>query len=148
MKVFKLAIFIIILSVGIILVFSKFRNSEYHLKEGICNSEPEETDFSYRIDDDNLVEITGYNGYSSSVKIPGSINGRDVISIGENAFVSCVWVSKFTIPNGVKIIGPNAFWGCSAAIEIIIPNHSHPIGPRLIFYSFPLKIEGKSSAGQ
>lgn len=122
MKVFKSAIFIIILFVCIILVLSKFRNSKPHPKERASNSEGGSTKFSYRIDDDNLIEITGYNGYSCSVKIPGSINGIPVYSIGESAFVSCIWVTNFTIPNGVKIIGKNAFWGCSSAIEIKIPN--------------------------
>lgn len=63
--------------------------------------------FEY-IKQNNEIIITGYDGISDSVVIPGEIDGLSVTAIGDNA-ISNKGLTDVTIPEGIKIIGDYAF---------------------------------------
>ena len=42
--------------------------------------------FTYSLDDDGNVTITGYTGNVSALVIPEEIDGHKVIALGDNAF--------------------------------------------------------------
>ena len=62
--------------------------------------------------------ITHYIGEEVNVKIPASIDGLPVESIGENAFKDNKSLKSVSIPATVETIGNNAFYGCSN-LEIV-----------------------------
>ncbi|MCD7892061.1 MAG: leucine-rich repeat domain-containing protein [Erysipelotrichaceae bacterium] len=74
------------------------------------------------------IRITSYNGFDSkNIVIPKEINGKPVISIGENVFKNTK-VKEIIIPNSVKIILRNAFEGCTNLKHIALPNDLTYIG--------------------
>lgn len=74
-------------------------------------------------------EIISYNqSYGNVVKIPPTIGGIPVTSIGNNAFYGKSNITSITIPSGVTSIGDSAFNGCAALTQIIIGGNNAIIG--------------------
>ncbi|MBO5243840.1 MAG: leucine-rich repeat domain-containing protein, partial [Muribaculaceae bacterium] len=61
------------------------------------------------------------NATTGILKIPSSINGYPVRSIGANAFYRCSGLTSVTIPNSVTSIGTGAFSGCRNLTRIVLP---------------------------
>lgn len=91
-------------------------------------------DFKYTVNSDSSVTISGYTGNDSSVKIPDSIGGKSVESIGNSvtkigkaAFSGCSSLAKISIPEGVTRIENSTF--ASTGLETIeFPNSLKSIG--------------------
>ena len=79
-------------------------------------------DYQYEILTDGTVSITKYNGSSEDISIPGTINGKSVTSIGDEAFGTCTSLTSITIPESVTNIGEAAFVSCTSLTSITIPN--------------------------
>ena len=69
--------------------------------------EQEENGFLYRLLEDGTAIITGSTGMETKVTIPYSVNGADVVAIGEAAFGDTVRAA--TIHGNVFHIGDSAF---------------------------------------
>lgn len=70
-------------------------------------------DFTYTVDENGFVEITGYtNDTATSVVIPDEIEGKKVVSIGKSAFEKHPALEKLTISDNVESIGQRAFYKC------------------------------------
>lgn len=78
-------------------------------------------DFNYQIIDNSYVEISRYTGNDTEAVIPVAIDGLEVKSIGDNAFLDCENIVKVQIPDSVTSIGRGAFNGCVRLKEIEIP---------------------------
>ena len=65
---------------------------------------------------------------ATSAEIRSYAMGCKVISIGDNAFKDCSFLTSVNIPNTVTYIGYYAFEGCSALTSIIIPSSVNSIG--------------------
>ncbi|WP_431030322.1 leucine-rich repeat protein [Lysinibacillus sp. LZ02] len=89
---------------------------------GVANSE---TDFEIS-ENATEVTITGYKGTTKDVKIPPTINGKAVTSIGEEAFLSNE-LASVTIPSSVTSIGDSAFSSNQLA-SVTIPSSVTSIG--------------------
>lgn len=76
-------------------------------------------DFTYEINDQNEVTITGYIGKHKVCSIPNSINEMPVTAIGDNAFYMNRNIKKVYIPDSVKRIGVNAFRGCTKLENVL-----------------------------
>ncbi len=85
-------------------------------------------DYKYTVLGDGTVEITDYHGSATSLVIPSIIDGKNVTSIGDEAFSACTSLTNVTIPNSVISIGDYAFDGCSSLTSITIPNSVTSIG--------------------
>jgi len=70
-----------------------------------------ENEYEYEVSSRG-VTITGYKGIGGNVTIPDTIEGKQVVAIGEYAFCNCQILRKIIIPEGVTSIGEEAFGGC------------------------------------
>ena len=85
----------------------------------------------YAVNEDGYYSITGYipNGVEPvKIKIPATIEGREVKGIADGAFLGSTYISSVEFEadakNGqiyVNTIGSAAFWGCTSLTAITIP---------------------------
>ncbi len=102
-------------------------------------------DFSYVVDDDDTVAITGLaNEKATALAIPAMLEGLPVAriapaafqgkskvksvtipgtvqTIGDSAFADCTALADFTLGDGLVTIGMDAFGGCAKLKSIAIP---------------------------
>ncbi len=84
--------------------------------------------FVYEELDDEIIEITGYNGNEAKLDIPAEIDGKRVSEIGYNAFKNCKSITSVTIPDGVTYINSSAFEDCVNIASVTIPDSVTNIG--------------------
>ena len=70
---------------------------------------------------DGTLEISKYSGNSATYEIPGEIDGKKVIRIGNSAFIDCTELTSVTIPDGVTDIRWRAFYNCVSLKSVTIP---------------------------
>lgn len=88
--------------------------------------------YTYTVEDGGVV-VTGYNGAETSVEIPQTIGGKQVVEIGFEAFRNSK-VKSVKIPFGVKKISAFAF--CQSALESVeIPETVTFIGNNAFSYT-------------
>lgn len=95
--------------------------------------------------DGKTITINEYNGSSSELDIPSSIDGMQVTAIGDEAFSYNSYICKLKIPYGVKQIGKRAFASISELQEITIPYSVTSIGDEAFEYCGLLQINIPSS---
>jgi uncharacterized protein YjdB len=88
----------------------------------------EVSEYSYEIQTDGTIVITGYNGTDTVINIPEKIDGYTVSGIGDGAFENCSQIKTLTLPDSIVKIGDNAFRNCDGLTEVIIPNKTVQIG--------------------
>ena len=64
------------------------------------------------------VKLVAYNGSSSSVLIPDTVEGMKVTEIGEGAFENNTTLESIDLPDSITVIGKRAFKGCSNLSEM------------------------------
>ncbi len=70
-------------------------------------------DFTYTVDENGFVEITGYtNDTAIDVTIPDEIDGKKVVKIGNSAFEKHPTLEKIIVSDNVESIGQRAFYKC------------------------------------
>jgi len=87
-------------------------------------------DFTYLINNDGIV-ITRYNGDNKDLIIPETINGYDVIEIGNYAF-SYRMLKTLTIPDSISKINDYSFL-YSDIEKVILPNSISEIGLKAFY---------------
>ena len=78
----------------------------------------------------NNLEVSEVLQTSQIMRIPKTIDGKNVIGIGENAFYGNLQVETVEIPEGVQYIKPGAFAYCVNLRNIKLPNSLRKIGER------------------
>ncbi|MGN0670482.1 MAG: leucine-rich repeat domain-containing protein [Oscillospiraceae bacterium] len=92
------------------------------------------SDFKYKFKEElGGIEITEYKGKKEVINIPATIDGKNVTSIGEDAFVGCVGVTSVIIPNGVTTIGKSAFNNLELT-SVTIPDSVTKIGENAFLF--------------
>ena len=79
-------------------------------------------DFTYEVNLDNTITITGYTGTGGPVVIPPVIDSKVVTILDENAFNGKIGITSVSIPDGVTSIGNDAFRGCTGLTSVVIPD--------------------------
>lgn len=92
------------------------------------NDETPVSNFRYEIDEDGNAEITGSTPHSSTLRIPGEIDGHRVTAIDMWAFSQRNDLTSVVIPNSVTEIGQEAFGNCENLTSISIPDSVTKIG--------------------
>ena len=82
--------------------------------------------FHYRLEGNKAI-VTGYDGTSTLVTVPSTLDGYAVIAIGERAFEGTS-VAAVILPQGLEAIGWFAFYGCEKLIDVSIPASVTSIG--------------------
>lgn len=82
--------------------------------------------FRYRLEN-GTATITGYQGSSTLVTVPATLEGCPVVAIGERAFEGQK-IAAVILPNGLESIGWFAFYGCEKLIDVSIPASVTSIG--------------------
>lgn len=100
---------------------------------------PATEDFSLRDLGDGNAEIAAYRGRSTSLSIPGSIDGKRITSIGAWAFRGNVALKQVTLPESVTTIGEGAFANCAALENIAFPSALTAIASSAFFDCAALK---------
>lgn len=67
------------------------------------------------------VGVSGYEGEATSVKVPATYLGYDVVDIFEKAFDGCTKVYEICVDSGVDDISDGAFSGCSNLQRLSVP---------------------------
>lgn len=91
------------------------------------NTSSTQSEFEYRLMDDNTVEIESYRGSKSNIVIPDNIDGYTVTGIGKYAFFEKEF-ERVIVANTVTYIDRGAFDGCVELKEIILGANLASIG--------------------
>ena len=67
-------------------------------------------------------------GARGTLEIPATIDGVQVVSIGDDAFSACDQITQVSLPNTVTNIGAYAFSGCAALTSVVIPDSVTQMG--------------------
>ena len=131
-------------------------------QEEILNMKTE-GDFNYiKINEDTEIEIVGYTGSDTVVKVPSKINSVAVTSvgnycfsgnetvteiklnsavtnIGDGAFMNCTALKKVSSADSVTSLGVSCFEGCTAIEEYKVPDPVTAVPERAFFGCSSLK---------
>ena len=86
------------------------------------------TIYEYSLDESDRAIITKYYGNVSSILIPQTLDGHDVIAIGSSAFAKNTLLRNVTIPEGITTINSYAFQNCTNLMDITFPDSLTDIG--------------------
>lgn len=86
----------------------------------------EELVFRYRLENGKAI-VTGYSGTSTLVSIPATLDGYEVVALGERAFEGQK-IAAVVLPDGLEAVGWFSFYGCESLIDITIPDSVTSIG--------------------
>lgn len=96
-------------------------------------------DYQYRVLEDGTAEITWYSGKDSVLKIPNTLDGKTVTSIGKYAFSGCSALTSIELPDSVTSIGDLAFAECFYLEHITLSNNLVSIGRTPFLWSTSLE---------
>ena len=85
-------------------------------------------DYTWAVNEDGTLTLTGYSGSESSLTIPAQLDGKAVTAIGGGCFAGKLCLKKVHIPEGVTSIGDFAFEACSALEKVYMPDSLKTIG--------------------
>ncbi len=91
-------------------------------------SEDDGIPFDYVQIDENSVSVTGYKGNRSVITVPKTIEGKQVVSIGSEAFMDNSKLVIVNLPEGIVTISERAFASCTSLRSITIPGTVMTIG--------------------
>jgi len=94
-------------------------------------------DFTYT-NINGTITITGYTGPGGNVKIPATIDGLPVTSIGPSAFAINNNLTGVTIPDSVTSLGYEAFYQCSGLTNVNLGSGVANIGADSFGFCFGL----------
>ena len=88
----------------------------------------DENYFTVNATGETITGLTEAGKTQTKLVIPYEIDGKEIASIGTQAFESCTSLTSITIPNSVTSIGTRAFYGCTSLTSITIPDSVTSIG--------------------
>ena len=118
-KIFSILIMILLL-VGVCgTVFAKDTYTATSTVNGVT------ANWEYELNDSNQIEnliCKNPTELTGNVTIPSNLDGKTVVTLGNNAFKSAIGITEITIPSTVKEIGLWAFSGCTSLSKVDLGN--------------------------
>ncbi len=99
----------------------------------------ENDDFAYEIRKTGITITEIYDTEQTSVKIPGTIDGKKVVAVGDGLFSSLSEMKSVTLPSSLTTIGEYAFSSCYELTSVSIPKSVTTIGMGAFEYCESLK---------
>ena len=92
--------------------------------------------FEYTTDSDGNATITKYNGCSSYVNIPETLDEHTVIGIGDRAFKGHNEIYSVSIPSTVTSLGNAVFENCTNLYSVNLPKNvsTHKYAGQTVYY--------------
>jgi hypothetical protein len=100
-----------------------------------CGKQKDIPLFTYSTNDDSTITITGLTdkGKSESkLVVPSQLNGANVTAIGDGAFRDASGICEIEIEEGIVSIGANAFLSCLSLEQITFPTSVQEIGTNVV----------------
>ena len=94
-----------------------------------------QTPYSFAINTDETITITGYTGPGGIVTLPESLIGLPVTCIGNDVFQNSYSLTCVAIPGGITTIGNSAFAGCYRLTNAVIAVGVASIGDQAFAWS-------------
>lgn len=69
-----------------------------------------------------LTEVNGINENNKVIEIPSTVNGIQVLAIGDQVFTNNTYVEKIVFPDSVTTLGYKMCYGCSNLKEVVLPD--------------------------
>ena len=79
-------------------------------------------DWTYVLNDNGQIVITGYSGKDRNLAIPWNLDGRLVVEIGPGAFMNNGAIESVKLPIGVTILREDAFRNCMRLKSVTLPS--------------------------
>jgi len=89
-------------------------------------------DYTYTLNGDDEATITKYDGSASYVAIPSTLDGKQVVGIGDGVFQDKKTITGVNIPEGIKSIGHDAFAN-TGLTELKFPSTLESLGYNVIY---------------
>ena len=110
------------------IICEKGSKAEKYAKDNGLDYNYSDGDYLYKELDDGTVEITKYSGNYTILNIPSTLGGKQVTSIGSDAFSDRMYLEKIIIPSSVTNIAEKAFASAPGLKKITIPDSVKAIG--------------------
>lgn len=78
--------------------------------------------YTYELNGDKSVRITGYTGDAVLLTVPAELDGRKVADIGMFAFHGCANLRHVILSEGIVTVYVNAFYDCPALESVRLPD--------------------------
>ncbi len=88
-------------------------------------------DYTYTLNGDDEATITKYDGSASYVAIPSTLDGKQVVGIGDGVFQDKKTITGVNIPEGIKSIGKYALAG-TGITSLKLPSSLTAIGAKML----------------
>ncbi len=100
-------------------VYAEEEETTFSASEIERNKKADEDGFEYiKVEEGSAIQIVGYVGNETEVKVPTKINSLSVVSIGDNAFEGNSTMQVIDLHSDITVIGEGAFKNCTALTEI------------------------------
>lgn len=90
----------------------------------------------YYIDNGLDVSIVSYDGESTAIVIPKTIDNKPVTAIADYAFYANPYVERVEIPDSVKTVGKGTFYLCKNLYGVFVPSSVESCGSFSFFDDF------------
>lgn len=131
-------------------IAESFAREEGFAFEYPTTEEEEMRKFSYMVNPDDTLTVTGYNGKNTEIAIPAFIDDVPVTAVAPASFVGLSSLTSITLPDTLTEIGEYAFLGCKSLESVMMPDTLTEIGNAVCAYcpNLTLKVADNSKAHQ
>ncbi len=117
----KRYLIIFIIAIFILSITSVVLAADVHTTTSVINGVT--VKWEYNIDKSNQIidlKCTNPTELTGNVTIPSTLDGLNVVALGDDAFTGATNITKVVIPSSIKRIAKNSFWKCTGltAVEL------------------------------